>query len=93
MVSFVLASKDGSLATEAVQLPFADTGTNTDVSAFQIGQTDTDFSDPAAGPIVDLGNILPPGITDEIQLSAYLALAEHASDLGHGGPLALRVLP
>ena len=42
---------------------------------------------------IDLGDVFPPGIANADELSAYLSLAEYASDLGAGGTLDLIVIP
>ena len=76
---------------ENAQFPFSDTGTNTDGEDLQIGQSDA--SGNGAGPIINLGEILPPDFEfgDVESLSEYLTLAEYASDLGVGGALRLIV--
>ena len=91
VISFVLATQNGELNVDAAQLPFDDKGYNTDITATQIGQTD--LLHQGAGPIVDLGSILPVGIASDAQLAEYLASAEYASGLGAGGEMRLRVVP
>ena len=90
VISFVLGTDQNDMNTAESKLPFIDAGTNTDNQPFQIGQTDP--LNQGAGPLVDLGNILPTGM-DLVALSDYLTIAEYASELGAGGTLDLRVVP
>ena len=73
------------------QFPFNNTGSNTDGEDLQIGQSDATGN--GAGPIINLGEILPADFEfgDAESLSEYLTLAEYASDLGVGGALGLIV--
>ena len=91
LISFVIGTDENDLQTDGFQAPFIDAGTNTDNTPFQIGQTDP--LNQGAGPLVDLGNILPAGISSIEELSGYLTLAEYASELGAGGTLDLRIVP
>ena len=90
LISFVIGTDQNNMNTEATQVPFIDAGTNTDNTPFQIGQTDP--LNQGAGPLVDIGNVLPTGM-DLVALSEYLTIAEYASELGVGGTLDLRVVP
>ena len=90
IISFVIGTDQNSMNTEATEVPFIDVGTNTDNTPFQIGQTDP--LNQGAGPLVDIGNVLPTGM-DLTALSEYLTIAEYASELGAGGTLDLRVVP
>ena len=90
IISFVLGTDQNNMNTTESILPFIDAGTNTDNQPFQIGQTDP--LNQGAGPLVDLGNILPSGL-DLAGLEDYLTLAEYASELGQGGTLDLRIVP
>ena len=90
VISFVIATDQNNMVTANTKFPFFDVGTNTDNTPFQIGQTDP--LNQGAGPLVDLGNVLPVGM-DLAALSDYLTLAEYASDLGAGGTLDLIVVP
>ena len=90
IISFVIGTDQNDLRTSEADLPFIDAGTNTDNTTFQIGQTDP--LNQGAGPLVDIGNILPTGM-DLAALSNYLTIAEYASELGSGGTLDLRVVP
>ena len=97
VLSFVLGTGQDNMRSENfVQSadgsagPFIDVGTNTDATAFQIGQTDP--LGQGAGPTIDLGDILPAGM-DQAGLSEYLTLAQYASALGAGGELDLIVVP
>ena len=97
VLSFVLGTGQDNMRSENfVQSadgsagPFIDVGTNTDATAFQIGQTDP--LGQGAGPTIDLGDILPAGM-DQAGLSEYLTLAQYASALGAGGELDLVVVP
>jgi hypothetical protein len=89
LVSFVIGSAQNNMNTANAELPFIDVGTNTDNTPFQIGQTDP--LNQGDGPLIDLGEILPLGMSAE-SLSEYLTLAEYASELGQGGELDLVIL-
>ena len=89
VISFVIGTDQNDMDTSATKTPFIDVGTNTDNTPFQIGQTDP--LNQGAGPLVDLGNILPTGM-DKDTLFEYLTIAEYASELGAGGTLDL-VIP
>ena len=93
LISFVLATDDNSLRPENLIAsgdgssgPFFDVGTNTDSTAFQIGQTDP--LNQGVGPIIELGSIFPAGMTQE-EFNDYLSLADYASELGVGGEFDL----
>ena len=90
IISFVIGTDQNNMDTSATVVPFIDAGTNTDNTPFQIGQTDP--LNQGAGPLVDIGNVLPTGM-DLTALSEYLTIAEYASELGAGGTLDLRVVP
>ena len=90
IISFVIGTDQNNMDTSATVVPFIDAGTNTDNTPFQIGQTDP--LNQGAGPLVDIGNVLPTGM-DLTALSEYLTIAEYASELGAGGTLDLRVIP
>ena len=90
VVSFVIGTDHDNMDAANFDRPFIDVGTNTDATAFQMGQTDP--LNQGAGPLVDLGNILPTGL-DQQGLSDYLTLAQYASALGAGGELDLVVVP
>ena len=90
IISFVIGTDQNNMDTSATVVPFIDAGTNTDNTPFQIGQTDP--LNQGAGPLVDIGNVLPTGM-DLTALSEYLTIAEYASELGVGGTLDLRVVP
>ena len=90
IISFVVGSEENDLRTENSQLPFVDTGTNTDNETFQIGQIDPLNQ---GSETISLGAVLPTGITTAEQLSEYLSIASYASELGQGGEFDLRVVP
>ena len=88
IISFVLGTDQNNLVPENFDQPFINVGTNTDATEFQIGQTDP--LNQGAGPLVDLGDILPTGMTYP-ELRDYLTLAEYASELGQGGTLDVAI--
>ena len=90
IISFVIGTDQNNMDTSATVVPFIDAGTNTDNTPFQIGQTDP--LNQGAGPLVDIGNVLPTGM-NLTALSEYLTIAEYASELGAGGTLDLRIVP
>ena len=73
LISFVLGTSENNMLPENLTEsapgnagPFVDVGTNTDATTFQIGQTDP--LNQGAGPLIELGQIMPPGM-DVDQLS------------------------
>lgn len=88
IISFALGTNSGTTKMDFLRanLPFEDTGQNTDLTAFQIGQA-LDFAagDPTDGfDAHGLGKILPTNMDLEV-LVAYLDVAIYASSLGFGG--------
>ena len=88
LLSFALTT-DATFATDRLQLPFVDTGSNTDRQSSQIGQADANLAGRVGG--FDLGPILPIGLS-EAQLTSYFTTARFASDLGTGGEFTLRIV-
>jgi hypothetical protein len=83
ILNFVLANGGANdFDTAETLFPFIDTGTNTDNTVFQIGQTDV-LGIGIVGTH-DLGDILPTGILDAAALELYLSQASYVSSLGGG---------
>jgi hypothetical protein len=83
ILNFVLGNTTNDFNAPGVALfPFINTGTNTDDTVFQIGQTDV-LNIGIVG-IHDLGDILPTGIVDAAALELYLSQASYVSSLGGG---------
>jgi hypothetical protein len=83
ILNFVLGNTTNDFNAPGTALfPFINTGTNTDDTVFQIGQTDV-LGIGIVG-IHDLGDILPTGIVDAAALELYLSQASYVSSLGGG---------
>ena len=70
--------------------PFMNTGTNTDATEWQIGQTDVMGGFEGTW---DMGEIFPLGMMTVEELAQWLSLAKYASALGSGGEFDLIVIP
>ena len=88
LISFIFETA-GGLRAENLRLPFVDVGTNTDNEMGQIGQSDV--TNVGVGR-ASLGDIFPTGMSQD-DLRKFLIRAQYASSLGHGGELALLVVP
>ena len=69
--------------------PFSNTGPNTDVEVYQNGQTAP--AKEGVGPVVELEDIFPAGISSVEELDDYSTLASYASEFGIGGRLSIRI--
>ena len=87
---FAIANADGSFNVDSLVLPFDDTGTNTDVTASQIGQASRDVS-TSVGSLHSFGNLLPTGFDSKETLGDYLTVAQFSNISRSGGDLNLLV--